>query len=43
MREPVAALPPTEAVGLAIFSLLILSFMASAWLSWWKERRRTKK
>jgi uncharacterized iron-regulated membrane protein len=43
MCEPLAALPHTEVVGLGIFSLIILAFMVSAWLSWWKDRRRTKK
>jgi len=43
MGEPFAALPRTEAVGLAIFSLIILAFMVSIWLSWRKERRWTKK
>lgn len=43
MIEPLAALPRTEAVGLAVFSLLIVAFMVSIWLSWWKEQKRTKK
>jgi hypothetical protein len=43
MREPFAALPHTEAVGLAVFILIILAFMVSVLLSWWKERRRIKK
>lgn len=43
MGETFAALPRTEVVGLAVFSLMILAFMVSIWLSWWKERRRTKK
>lgn len=43
MREFVAALPSTEAIGLAIFSLIVLAFMVSAWLAWWKERRETRK
>ena len=43
MREFVAALPRTEVLGLAIFSLIVLAFMVSALWAWWKERRETKK
>jgi hypothetical protein len=43
MREFVAALPSTEAIGLTIFSLIVLAFMISAGLAWWKERRETRK
>ncbi len=43
MRESFAALPHTEVMGLVVFSLIIVAFMVSVWLSWWKERRRTKK
>ena len=43
MREILTALPRTEFIGMVIFSLIILAFMTSVWLSWWKERRRTKK
>ncbi|MFO0698246.1 MAG: hypothetical protein U0236_03375 [Nitrospira sp.] len=43
MREFVAALLRTEVLGVAIFSLIVLAFMVSVWLTWWKERRHTKK
>lgn len=43
MREILATLPRTEVIGMVIFSLIILAFMTSAWLSWWKEQRCTKK
>lgn len=43
MREILAALPRTEVIGMVIFSLILVVFMTSVWLSWWKEQRRTKK
>lgn len=43
MRETLAALPHTEVMGLVIFSLIIVAFIVSVWLSWWKDRRRAKK
>ncbi len=43
MRESFAALPRTEIIGLAVFSLIIVAFTVSGLVSWWKERRRTKK
>ena len=43
MRETLAALPRTEVMGLVIFSLIIVAFMVSAGLSWWKDRWRTRK
>lgn len=33
MRESLAALPRTEVMGLTIFSLIIVAFMVSSWLS----------
>lgn len=43
MREFVATLPRIEVLGIALFSLIIVAFMVSAWATWWKERTRTKK
>ncbi|MGE0471954.1 MAG: hypothetical protein AB7L09_26190 [Nitrospira sp.] len=42
MRDFVATLPRTEVLRIAIFNLIIVAFMASAWATWWKERTRTK-
>lgn len=43
MMESLAALPRTEVMGLVTFGLIIAAFMVSAWLSWWKDRKRIKK
>jgi uncharacterized membrane protein YhaH (DUF805 family) len=43
MRESLSALPHTDVVGLAIFSLIIVAFMVSICISRWKDRRWTKK
>lgn len=42
IREILRAVPRTEIMGLVVFSLIILAFMLSVWVSWWKDRRRTK-
>lgn len=41
-KKSLAALPHTEVIGLVIFGLVIVAFMVSAWLSWWKERTWSK-
>lgn len=38
IREILLAIPRTEVMGLLVFSLIILAFTGSAWLSWWKDR-----
>ncbi len=43
MSESLSALPYTEVVGLAIFSLIIVAFIVSIWISRWKDRRWTEK
>ncbi len=42
MRELLAALPRTEVMGLLVFSLIILAFMVSAWMTWRTDRKWTK-
>lgn len=42
-RESLLALPRTEVMGLAIFGLILVAFMVSGGLSWWKDRKQIKK
>lgn len=43
MRELLSALPRTDVLGLAIFSLIIVAFIVSICISRWKDRRWTKR
>lgn len=43
MRASLSTLPNTDVVGLAIFSLIIVAFIVSIWISKWKDRRWIKK